>query len=949
MKRSTIVFIGSMILGLMYLQGLQAQNLWQPWYITPRNHAQHIDLNGTWELSYLDAPVTALSQLQQRKDPFETTIPNSVHWSLYQGGKLPHPYYNLNSKLYSWTDEKAWYYTKTFEMPAGANDNYVFLCFDGIDYFSKVWLNDTLLGVHEGMFGGPDIEVSKWLRYGAPNKIVVELKAGNWGNKATDFSMLPVTSTGEIDYSKRKGFNPRASGRIIKPWVFSGGSGGEAFFSLGMWQGVRVEMVPKTHVERPFITTEKIEGSKAMLHLSTELFVNTHSLKQQQHPWNNAQIRHPNEAGYPFVAATDRLSLQVEFYNKGQQKFSKEIPVHVYEGRNWIDDGFEIPNALLWNPTGLGDPNLYNVKVSLKKNNAVVDNIEFEYGIRTIERVRSAGPKTQDNFENWQFIVNGKKIFVKGMNFTPQDILLETSESRYRWTLSAAKAMGVQLIRIWGGGLIETNTLYKICNELGIMVWQDFPIGNQDTPDYPQDIWESQVVQTICRLRNNPSLAVWCGGNEFNPYSYGNAASMGIIERNLRTFDSSRLFVRTTPDGGSIHAYPDMDPTWYNRSYGKEAYISETGMHSMPEAGLFYEVVDNKEFVGLGKMWDTSFRKGHPDFIHHFTEYGPSRVPRMLSRASHIDNMNDPSIESVTEATQIGAGEFYQVLSEKVQGNYPVTTGLMPWVFKRHWPVVAIQMMDWFGQAGAPYYFLKRTYEPVHIAIDIPRLLWAPGETISLEAKLTSITTAPGNAYTASVTVYDDAFKKLYTAEKNISLPEGTGVTTALLGSFNIPGTYTNRFVLILAELKDASGKLISSSYYYPRSLTKMQDSAFYNKYIKEPIPWVTFDKGPWLKPTIQKTKTSLAIKLEDSSVINDTQSQLKFRVTNTGKIPAFMVKADITGVKRAFYASDNYIWLQPNETKEIIMTVQWRDKKENAVLALSAWNAKPVSIKLYQ
>ncbi len=927
---------------------LNAQNLWQPWYITPRNNAQHINLNGNWELSYLDTPVATLSALQQRKDPFQTTIPNSVHWSLYEAGKLPHPYYNLNSKLYSWTDEKAWYYIKTFDIPANAKDNYVFLCFDGLDYFSKVWLNDTLLGLHEGMFGGPNIEVSRLLKYGSANKIIVELRAGDWGNKPTDLELLPVTSTGEIDYSKRKGYNPRKSGRIIKPWLFSGGSGGEAFFSLGMWQGVRMEIVPKTHLERPFIITEKVNDKKALLLLSTELFVNVNSLQQQLHPWGNTQTRHPNEKGYTFIPDTNQLSLMVDFFDKGQKKFSKEIPVKAFEGRNWIDDSLEITNPLLWNPNGLGDPNLYDVKISLKKNNEIIDDIEFEYGIRTIERVRSAGPKTQDNFENWQFIINGKKIFVKGMNFTPQDILLETSESRYRWTLSAAKAMGVQLIRIWGGGLLETNTLYKICNELGIMVWQDFPIGNQDTPDYPQDIWESQVVQNICRLRNNPSLVVWCGGNEFNPYSYGNAASIGIIERNLRTFDNSRLFVRTSPDGGSIHVYPDMDPTWYSRSYGHEAYISETGMHSMPEANLFNEVVNNKEFFDLGKMWDTSFRKTHPDFIHHFTEYGPGRVPRMLSRASHIDNMNDPSIESVTEATQIGAGEFYQVLSEKVQDNYPVTTGLMPWVFKRHWPVIAIQMMDWFGQAGAPYYFLKRTYEPIHIAVDIPRLLWAPGETIELNAKISSVSSLPGESYTASVTVYDDAFRKLYSNEQNVSLPDETAVTAAALGNFKIPETYKDRFVLILVQLKDASGKLISSGYYYPRSLIKMQDKAFYDKYISEPISWITLDKGPWLKPTVHKTHTSLAVKFEDSSVINDTQSQLRFAITNTGKMPAFMVKSDITGVKRAFYASDNYMWLQPGETKEIIMTVLWRDKKQNAVLELSAWNAKPVSIKLY-
>src|SRR5207237_57513 len=98
----------------------------------------------------------------------------------------------------------------------------------------------------------------------------------------------------------------------------------------------------------------------------------------------------------------------------------------------------------------------------------------------------------------------------------------------------------------------------------------------------------------------------------------------------------------------------------------------ETGMHSMPEAGLFRELVDTTEFHDLGRMWNTDFYKTHPDLIHHFTEYGPGRVPRMLSRASHISDMNAPTIDAMTEATQVGAGEFYQVLSEKVQGNYPV-------------------------------------------------------------------------------------------------------------------------------------------------------------------------------------------------------------------------------------------------------------------------------------
>lgn len=942
------IYVWILFVQLVMNAGLvKSQNLWQPWYIQARTDAQHIDLSGKWELSYMDKQVTDLKELANKKDAFETTIPNSIQWSLYKAGKYPHPYYNKNADFYKFTDEKVWYYKKSFNLPLTAKGSYNFLCFDGADYFTRIWVNQKLVGAHEGMFGGPNADISDFVIYGSSNEIIVELRAGNWGNKATDFDKIPLDSNNAKDMKKRKGYDPWNSGRIIKPWTISGGLGGESFFSMGIWQGIRLEIVPKVHIERPYLVTRSVTDNVAKLHLSTELFVNSNSLQQILHPWKNAQLRHPNEKGMGFIPSKENLKLEVAFYSGNHKVFTKIISADTYEGRNWVEDDIDLPAPKLWNPTGLGDPNLYQVKVSLIRFGKVVDKISFDYGIRVIERVSSAGPRTGDHFENWQFVVNGKKIFVKGMNFIPQDILLDASEKRYRWTLTAAKKMGVQLVRIWGGGLIETDIFYKVCNELGIMVWQDFPIGNQDTPDYPQDIWEAQVVQNICRIRNNPSLVIWCGGNEFNAYSIGNAATMGIWERNIKTFDGGRMFVRTTPDGGSIHTYPDMDPSWYRRSYGKEAWISETGMHSMPEASLFREVVDSKEFVDLGKMWDKKFGPSHPEFIHHFTEYKPSRVPRMLSRASHIDDMSDPTLESISEATQIGAGEFYQVLSEKVQGSYPVTTGLMPWVFKRHWTAIAIQMMDWFGQAGAPYYFLKRTYEPTHIALDIERLIWAPGETIGLDVQVTNSLFTTNQGYKATVTVLDDSFKQLSKKTLPVNIAGGPSVNRVSFGSFAIPADYKDKYLFILTELRDKAGKLVSSAYYYPRCLKKMEDKAFHDQYVNEPIPWVTLDKGPWLKPTVAKTNTKLSLKVKHNKVITADESEISLLVKNEGITPAFMTKIDISGVKRAFYASDNYVWLQPGETKEITMNVNWREGNDKAVLIAQAWNAKIVAVKL--
>lgn len=921
--------------------------LWQPFYISPRANAQHIDLSGTWTLSYRDTCATTLAELHDRNDRFETTVPNSVHWSYYKAGKLPHPYAHRNSTLYRWIEEKAWYYEKEVTLPPSARGQQVLLCFDGIDYFSKVWVNDSLVGVHEGMFGGPTADITELVRYGQKNTILVEVRAANWGNRATNIENLPRNSVGEFDYAQRIGFNPRKSGRITKPWVLTGGSGTEAFFVLGMWKGARLEILPQVHMERPYLTTRSVSGNSATLHLSMELLAETNSLQHTLHPWQNAQIHHPNEKGKPFIPVKGNYVVMVSFLHEGKEVFRKDFPVTLYKGRNWLEQDLEIPNPRLWFPNQLGKPELYQVQLKLMENNREIDALSFDYGIRTIERVPSAGPRTADRWENWQFVINGKKLFVKGMNWTPADVLLDLPEERYRWALEAARNMGIQLIRIWGGGILETEHFYNLCNELGIMVWQDFPIGNQDTPDYPQDIWEAQVVQNIFRLRNHPSLTVWCGGNEFNPYSFGNAASVGIIERNLDIFDKSRLFLRTTPDDGSMHAYPDMDPTWYHKSYKFEPWVSETGMHSMPEANLFYELVDHSELKrGLGRMWDKDFYKDHPEFIHHFTEYGPGRVPRMLSRASHITDMSDPTLEEVTEASQVGAAEWYQIVSENMQGNYPVTTGLMPWVFKRHWPVIAIQMMDWFGQAAAPYYFMKRTYEPVHIALHLDRLLWAPGEKLGVETRLIN-----GNYSTQqgkiSVVIFDDTFKQLWKKEQAVSAQTGPSVTSLKFESFQIPNDYRDRFLIAVTEFRDNSGKLVSRSVYFPRVLVQMENPVFFEKYTKEPIPWISLEKGPWLKSTLAQTTAQLSAKIQNHKVVAEDRSRITVRVVNEGKTPAAMTRLDITGTKRAFFASDNYFWLAPGETRDITMDILWREPatRNQAQVNVFAWNAEAVTL----
>lgn len=907
--------------------------LWQPYRVTPRAGVRHVSLDGNWRLGWRDDPIGAIAQLETMTNWLSAQVPSTVQWALHRAGKCGHPYEHLNSKQYEWVDQKVWYYRRAFECPTIPEGGRAFLCFDGIDYFARVWLNGVLLGRHEGMFGGPDVEVARHIRAGAANDLIVEVRAANFGGK--------------------KEWKPRGpEGSVIKPWVIAGGTGGEMFFPLGMWRGARIEVTPACGLERPFLVTKTADDKSARLSLEVEVTAGTLARPPQLHPWGNSILANGSGGWEIPPRVESKYELRVALTDKGSEKvvFDKRFPLDLREGRNWVREEFSIEDPRLWWPVGMGEPVLHRARFTLMKDGRDEDTLEFDHGIRTVECEPTPGPRTTDRWADWQFRVNGRRLFIKGMNWMPADILLDLPRERYRWLVGTAKAAGIQLFRVWGGGILETEEFYDACNELGVMVWQDFPIGNRCTPEWPQDVWEAQVMHAIYRLRNHPSLAVWCGGNEFNPYSIGNAATIGILERCLADFDPTRPMRRTSPDAGSMHAYPDMDPTWYGDLYRLVPFIAETGMHSIPDPGSLRELIDPEELNGpLKGMMEKQFPLEHPELMQHFVEYQASRVPRMLSRASHIADVSSPSLETLAESTQIGAGEFYQIFSDQVQANYPVTAGLMPWVYKRPWPVIAIMLVDGFGQPTAPYYFLKRTYEPTHVMVKLPHLMWGKGERVPIDARVIHAPDQGRAGLVATVDVLDAAFESQWHAEKQVDVAPGPSVASLDLGSFEIPDRFEETFFFILVELRDGTGRSTSRSVYWPRCLARMGDEAFRVDYRAKPRPTLTLDKGPWLKMQTASQQTSLEVALKRGEQAGTHRERVLVRVKNGGGKPAFNTRVDIEGAKRLFCANDNFFWLAPGEEKEIDMDVVWReaDKRGTAEIVVGAWNAPVKRLKI--
>lgn len=925
MKTSIFLLCYILLLTGQSLASAQNKTLETPYYIFPRTGTQHIDLSPDWQLTSTEDSVSGLTTLKDNKW-IPVAYPTSVQMAHFKARILGDPYKHLNAREHEKLEQKVWYYKKKFSLPDDVKGNNILLCFDGIDYYSKVWLNGELLGTHRGIFGGPNIDITRKALHNAENELIVEVKSANY---------------------KRPDFNPNRPEEIVKGWFLTGGSAMEPYFNLGLWRNIRLEIVPSYHIERPFLFTRSIQENKATLGFTVEIFSGKNTLDYQLHPWYNQQISNfsvPKGAPQNNLVK-DKLTVRLELVDNEKVVYSKEFLPYVIEGRCWLEESFEINNPKLWYPNGVGKQDFYQAKITLNVNDKPVDNIMFDFGIRTIEQIRSAGVRTGDRWANWQFVINGKKIFVKGINWMPVDALYDLTAEKYDWAIKMAKNAGIQMFRIWGSGLMESKEFYEACNKYGIMVWQDFNIANFDTPQWPQEVWEAQVCQNILRLRNEPSLAVWCGGNEFNPYSYGNAASIGIVERNLAIFDPTRLFVRTSPDAGSLHTYPDFDPAWY-KEFDLVPYIAETGIHCITDPKNIREVVVAGELNDLSGMYNETFATKHPEFVEHFAEYNPARVPRMLSRASHIDNMVKPSLEVIAEATQIGAGEFYQIMSEGFQSNYPVTTGLMPWVYKRPWPVVAaINLVDGFGHPSAPYYFLKRTYEPTRVSVDIKRLLWASGEEFPIQVKVLNGVNQPSVNGKVKVRILDDRFKELRSMEKDIRVQEETSVSKIVFDDFPIPTSYKNRYFFVLATLYDNSGNIVSRSDYWPRTIQAMEEEEYYRKFSSEPVEWPTLTNGPWLKPSVAKNKTSLAVSEINVSEYQPDKWKIAFTITNTGKHPSFMTHYEIENAKRSFFANDNFFWLEPNESKKIEMDLWIRENKsiKDIKLKVISWNAGTV------
>lgn len=911
----------------------------QPYYIDPR--ATTLSLNGDWQYTWTDE---AMDFPQKLCFAQLGRVPSSVYWHLHESGILPHPYKGLNSRQYEWVDEKVWYYRRTFVAEKAFGAWKAALCFDGVAYYSRVWLNGTLLGDHEGMFGGPCVFVEKLLRYGEENELIVEVRACNFGRKKS------------YDYRNRRGEN-----REIVPWNIARDnetSNGDMIV-IGIWRDVRLTYLPQVHLSRPFLRTVSIVDGQARLRLEVEIIDEDY---QELHAFYGM---HDEEPDYNFAYNVGLLQrtlpahaeIQMELRGKKDDREvhvwnfpvklldrAHSIRAEQYPESQFFEAEVILDNPRLWWPHDMGEPFLYDVSLTLTVDGERCDALAFSTGIRTVEAVRTAGDRSSLRWDPYQFVVNGRKIFLKGVNWMQQDVLYREDEEEYEWSLDLVRNAGIHLLRVWsGGGKPESDQFYASCDEKGILVWQDWFIANTThTEAWPLSVLEDQLAYNVFRIRNHASLAVYCGGNEFNCYSIGNAASMSILTQTLETLDRERIFYRTTPVGGSTHIYRDMEPTWYRHQYRDLPFVAETGIHSFPSFKAMRVHLSGKECTqAVPEVSSEAFQKAFPELLNHFAEYVPSRVPRMLARASQIDDLRDIHLEALAEATQVASSEYYSVLIQALRENYPVTAGVMPWVFRRPWLTVGIQLVDGYGEPIAPYYAVKHAYAALESHIKLEHLTYAPGEMLRMPVAIQNEYGIALENYFVEVRVWDPQMRcvqqyRWRADEAESQCPE-----------IQIPEPWKDGFFFIGVDLLKA-GDLLSRQIYWPKCLSSLSDSEVLQRIRMQPQENLRLENGPWLKRQIAcSNQTQLEITVCRVQQ-KGRRCEIEVAVRNVGTVPAFPVWVSVQDLGVRAMANDNLMWMEPGEERRLVLNASSAEESlASMAIQVQAWNADPAIAKL--
>jgi len=424
---------------------------------------------------------------------------------------------------------------------------------------------------------------------------------------------------------------------------------------------------------------------------------------------------------------------------------SKSVQKEVSPGSTTVSTLLQLSNAEFWWPNGAGKPTLYQLKTEVKVNDEVLDQSLTRFGVREVELLQELDAKT--GTKSFTICVNGKKIFCKGANWVPADLIIaRVDEQKYEKLLIKAKDANFNMLRVWGGGTYEESTFYDLCDELGIMIWQDFMFacaGYPEEQNFLEEV-EKEAVAVIRQLRNHPSIVIWCGNNEndwlhwvwlkekSNRKFYGKQIYHKILPTVCRKLDGTRPYWPSSPYGGENpnsqtegdrHSYQVflgvVDPIGINTSFDHIRYENYS-----KDEGKFIS-----EFAAIPGVLDLKTLKKFlsPEDLDTNSDVWRYHVVSLGGWTQHLQDILDiffreylgeipKNINKYVKIAQLVQCEVLKYGIEHFRRRKFDCSGTLFWMFADVWPAISWGVVDYYTCEKASYYYVKRAYNPVLIS-----------------------------------------------------------------------------------------------------------------------------------------------------------------------------------------------------------------------------------------
>ena len=639
------------------------------------------------------------------------TVPGCVHTDLMDNGIIDDPFYRLNEHDIQWIDKKQWEYKTVFSVDEELlQHDVVELSFKGLDTYARIFLNHKLILRTDNMFMQWDVNCKKFLQPGENELYIVFDSPINVGMQKRE-ELGYYLPGAENDQSQLGGVGD------IKTCVFTrkaqyhyGWDWGPRLVTSGIWQDITLSAWNGTKILDLNIVQDVLDDEHAVMHSKLEILATT----TQE------------------VTITGSIDAQTAF---------KETML-LNEGVNDINIPFEITNPQRWWPNGLGEQKLYSIAVEVAGANGVMASTSRKVGLRTIEVIQ----KPDSIGSSFYFQVNGMPVFMKGANYIPQDVFLSrVSDDDYRKIISSAVEANFNMLRVWGGGIYEKDIFYDLCDEYGILVWQDFMFacamypGNQSFLDNV----EREVVQNVKRLRNHPSIALWCGDNEilsaWNRWGWkenvienqGEAIADTVWEAYDNIFhrllpeviknnDPQKLYWSSSPSSGfgELENGKSGDNHYWGVWWAKEPFakykeeiprfMSEYGFQSFPD-------LNSVKKYALPEDWDIDAEVMKS---HQRSSIGNVTIKEYMQR-DYKDPKDFPMFLYVNHVLQ---AEGIKMAIEAHRRNMPYCMGSLYWQINDCWPVASWSGIDSYGNWKAMHYFVKKAFSDILVSPDIDTL-----------------------------------------------------------------------------------------------------------------------------------------------------------------------------------------------------------------------------------